>query len=65
MLKWAVEYLHFFSVPFEKPTEMPKRNTNKIIPVLATSKDCKDLANKKIEFIEIDWTKQTKYNCET
>lgn len=41
--------LRFFSTPFEKPTEMPKINTNKRIPVLVTSKDCRDLANKRTE----------------
>lgn len=41
-----VEYSGFCT-PFEKPTEMPKRNTNKITPVLMTSRDCEDLANMK------------------
>lgn len=41
--------LRFFSTPFEKHIEMPKINTNKIIPVLVTSEDCKDLVNKRTE----------------
>jgi len=41
--------LRFFSIPFGKHIEMPKINTNKIIPMPVTSEDCKDLAKRKLK----------------